>query len=158
MRWRRIALVAGILVVAGGISAASWGLFAYNQVTKVDRSDPEVVTDEYLRAALVRKDTAGVDLYTCADKSGLVAIQVLRDDLDEREKDFGVTFVVSWGAYVRAGDTLTTDLTLTAMANGQSQGRQTDVWRFTVKMSDGWRVCGAERVAPLPSPTPPTTR
>jgi hypothetical protein len=154
-----MAVVAGILVLAGGASAALWGVFAYNQVTQIDRSDPELVTDQYLRAALVRKDKAGADLYACDDQAGLAPIKGFRDDLDRREHDFGVTIVVSWGAYARDGDTLTTDLTTTAHKDGVEQSSSSQTWRFTVKNDGGWRVCGAQKVETpqSPSPTPTTT-
>lgn len=158
MRWRRVAVVAGILVAAGGIGAASLGLFAYNEVTKIDRSEPEVVTDEYLRAVLVRKDKIGADLYSCDDKTKLAPLVALRDDLDKRERDFQVTITVGWGSYTRNQDALSTDLTITAMSGGTTQGRQTETWKFTLVNDDGWYVCGAEKQAkPGPSPTPTTT-
>lgn len=153
-----MALIVGILVAAGGITAAGWGLFAYNEVTKIDRTNPKVVAAEYLQAALVRKDKTGADLYACADQTKLAPIRALRDDLDRREKEFGVTMVVSWGAFDQSGDSLTTGVTITAIANGQTQGRQTDQWRFDLKDEDGWRVCGAEKLAAQPTATAtPTT-
>jgi hypothetical protein len=158
MRWGRIALVAGILVVAGGITAASLGLFAYDKVTKIDRSDPEVVTDEYLRASLVRKDKAGADLYSCEDQAGLTSIVELRQELDRRERDFGVTILVSWGAYARTGDLLTTNLTFAAHKDGIEQSSSSQTWRFTVRNDGGWRVCSAEKLAVEPSATPTTAR
>lgn len=156
MRWRRIGLVAGIVVLAGGITAAGWGLLAYHQVTKIDRSNPKVVTDEYLRAALVRKDKPGADLYACDDQSGLAPIKSLRDDLDQREKTFDVTIVVSWGAYSGSGNELATDLTITALKNGTEESSSIERWTFTLQNSDGWRVCGADKVIVEPSATPTT--
>jgi hypothetical protein len=151
-------LIAGILVVAGSLGAVTWGLLAYNQVTKVDRSDPEVVTDEYLRATLVRKDKAGADLYACSDQTELGPIKDFRQELDRRERDFGVTIVVSWGAYARSGDELTTDLTVAAHKDGVEQSSSSQTWVFAVTNDGGWRVCGAKRVAVVPSATPTTAR
>ncbi len=156
MRWRRVGLVAGILVLAGGIGAATWGLLAYQQVTKIDRSNPKVVTDEYLRATLVRKDTAGADLYACDDQSGLSSIKALRADLDQREKTFGVSIVVSWGAYSGSGADLSTDLTIAALKNGTEESSSVERWKFTLQDNGGWRVCSAERVVVEPSATPTT--
>jgi len=151
-------LMAGILVLAGGVTAATWGLFAYNEVTKVDRSDPEVVTDEFLRATLVRKDQAGADLYACEDQTGLSPIRSLRTDLDRRETAEGVTISVTWGAYSTDGNRITTDLTITARKGVAVDSREKQKWTFTVKDDGGWRVCGAEKIAVEPSATPTTAR
>jgi S-methylmethionine-dependent homocysteine/selenocysteine methylase len=158
MRWRRVALIAGILVVAGGIGATMWGLLAYNEVTKVDRSDPEVVTDEFLRATLVRKDKAGADLYACENQADLASIKNLRSDLDRRETTESVSIAVTWGAYVRNGDAISADLTITARKGVTVDSREEQTWTFLVENHDGWRVCGATRVAIVPSATPTTAR
>src|SRR6478735_6383383 len=123
MRMRRIALLAAVIVGAAGIGAAGWGLLAYNEVTKIDRSEPEVVTDEFLRAVLVRKDDAGRDLYACSDQSRLEPIKALRRDLDRRERDFGVVIDTTWGAYERSGSSLTTELTITARKNNAIESK-----------------------------------
>lgn len=151
MRWRRVAVIAGILVAAGGIGAVSWGLLAYNEVTKIDRSNPKVVTDEYLRATLIRKDKVGADLYACEDQSGLASIKALRDELDQRERDFGVTIIVSWGAYAGSGGGLTTEMTIVAHKNGVEESSNSERWRFTLIDENGWRVCGAEKVEENPT-------
>lgn len=155
MRWRRVAVIAGILVVAGGIGAVSWGLLAYNQVTKIDRSNPKVVTDEYLRAALVRKDKAGADLYACEDQSKLAPIKALRDELDQRERDFGVKILVDWVEFNRSDQgrsaLLTTNLSISGLKDGNVTSRRQETWRFTLADDGGWRVCGAEKVESLPT-------
>lgn len=156
MRWRRVAVVAGIVLVAGVGGVAGSGLFIYHEATKIDRSEPEVVTDEYLRAALVRKDKVGADLYACSDQSKLAPIKALRDDLDKREKDFGVSFLVTWGSYRRTGSALTADLTLSGRRDGVVDSKWTESWRFEVVNEGGWRVCGAEKIA-QPSASPSVT-
>lgn len=151
MRWRRVALLAGIIVLAGGLGAGIWALQAYNQVTKIDRSDPEVVADEYLRALLVRKDKIGADLYACDDQVNLASINALRDELDQREKDFGVTIEVTWGAYTGGQPLLATTLTITARKGVAVDSREQQDWRFTMTEDDGWRVCGAEKIEENPT-------
>jgi hypothetical protein len=158
MRWRRIAVIAGILVAAAGIGAVSWGLFAYNQITKIDRSDPQVVTYKYLLAALVDKDQPGVDLYACTDQSGLAPIRALRAELDQRERDFGVTVIVSWGAFSGSGESQTTVLEISGQQNGNVTSTREETWRFTLENDGGWRVCKAEKLESQPSPTPTTAR
>jgi hypothetical protein len=151
MRWRRIAVVVAAVVVAAGIGVGSWALIGYNELTRIDRSEPEVVTDEFLRAALVRKDAAGTDLYVCSDQSGIEPIKALRRDLDRRERDFGVVIEATWGAYDREGDSLTTEVTITARKNNAVESKNDERWRFTLVNDGGWRVCGAERIEEVPS-------
>jgi hypothetical protein len=158
MRWRRVAGIAAIVIALGGVGVATTGLFVYNEATKIERGDPEVVTDEYLRAALVRKDEVGSELYTCADDGKLEPIRALRRELDQREKDFDVTVLVSWGAYDRQGDKLVAKLDISGRKGNAVTSKRTETWKFTVVEEDGWRVCGAERVSqPSASPTPATT-
>lgn len=145
-------LVIGAIVVGiAGVWAAGMALFAYNEATKIDRSDPEVVTDEYLRAALVHKDQVGAQLYSCSDQAKLDSIRALRDDLDKRERDFGVSIVVTWGAYERSGADLSTALTIVAIKDGNEQSSSEQRWRFTLIDDDGWWVCGAEKVQENPT-------
>lgn len=146
MRWRRVAVICGVVALAASAGAVGWGLLAYNEVTKVDRSDPQVVTDQFLRAVLIRKDHAGAELYTCRDKSRNDDLWALRDELDRRETDFKVTIIVGWGAYVPEGDDLRTSLTITANQNGVEQSSSVQVWRIHLVDEGGWRVCGADRV------------
>src|SRR5687767_9495759 len=75
MRWRRVVVLVAVIAAAATIGVGGWALIAYNEVTRIDRSEPEVVTDEYLRAALVRKDDVGADLYACNDQSRLEPIK-----------------------------------------------------------------------------------
>src|SRR5688572_10013940 len=96
MRWKRVLMIGAVAVVIGGAGAMSAALLTYHEATKIDRSNPKVVTDEYLRAALVRKDKVGAQLYACAQPERLVAIQALRDELDRREREFGVSITIDW--------------------------------------------------------------
>jgi hypothetical protein len=146
MRWRRVAITGGAVVLAASASAVGWGLLAYNEVTRVDRSDPQVVTDQFLRAVLVREDHAGAELYSCDDQSQDDALWALRAELDRREKEFNVTILVSWGAYSPQGSDLSTTLTITANRDGIEQSSSEQVWRFHLVEERGWRVCGAAQV------------
>ncbi|WP_162907799.1 hypothetical protein [Allorhizocola rhizosphaerae] len=158
MRWKRVLAIGAVAVALGAVGAVSATLLAYHDATKIDRSNPKVVLSEYLRASLVRKDKVGAELYSCSDQEKFAAVRILRDELDQRERDFGVSVVVEWGAQDRVdqGDKalLTTGLSIIAIKNGVEQSSSEQRWRFTLINDDGWRVCGAER---LPSPTPTPT-
>ncbi|MEU7825297.1 hypothetical protein [Catellatospora sp. NPDC049133] len=156
MKWRKVLLTLAILVAVAGVAGVTAVVLAYHEVTKIDRSNPKIVLDEYLRAALVAKDEVGVDLYECAHPEKLSDLRAMRADLDRRESEFNVQMLVSWGAMTSVDKSgtmeLGTSLTVTAMENGVVQGRQTELWYFELIEDDGWRVCGATRsLTPAPA-------
>ncbi|MEV4411616.1 hypothetical protein [Catellatospora sp. NPDC049609] len=164
-KWRKILLVLAIIVAIGGIGGAITAVLTYHEATKIDRSNPKVVLDAYLRAALVEKDAVGADLYTCDDASQLDIVRQLREELDRRERDFGVTILVDWGAFQQRssteGDVLQTDLVITGTKDGEVTSERVERWDFSVVEDDGWRVCGGSRLstsAGSPSPTPSVTQ
>ncbi|GAA1399626.1 hypothetical protein ACFQZ4_23410 [Catellatospora coxensis] len=131
---------------------------AYDEATKIDRSNPKVVVDEYLRAALVDQDKVSVDLHVCDEPAGLAPIGALREEFDQRERDFGVVVLVTWGAMT--GETsgsesaVTTTLTISGRKDGAVISKRSEIWRFSLVDSDGWRVCVARR---MPDPVPSVT-
>ncbi|MBM0278967.1 hypothetical protein [Micromonospora tarensis] len=138
-------VVAGVLalVTAG---AAITGYVLYDRATKPDRSAPDVVVDNYLRAFLVDRNDVKADLYTCKGGAQLEALRALRDDIHSREQQLGVTILVSWGSL--DGDnqdgsaSITTVIRRSASVDGVQQSLA-DTWRFDVEeQQDGWRVCG----------------
>lgn len=151
MRWKRVLLVGAIAVAVGAVGAGGALLFTYHQATKIDRSQPKVVLSEYLRAALVRRDAVGADLYSCKDREKLAPIRALREELDRRESDFDVAITVSWGAHQQTGSEITTTLTITARKGPAVESTSREPWRFTVVEEDGWRVCGAEKLEANPT-------
>ncbi|MBV1853437.1 hypothetical protein KUA19_25190 [Catellatospora sp. NEAU-YM18] len=147
-----------IAIVVAGIGVAVATVVTYHEATKIDRTNPRVVLDEYLRAAVVKKDSVGVDLYSCADASGLEPVNVLRTELDRRQAEFGVDIEVSWGAIDTtdngAAKTATVSLSITARNEGKVESRSREEWQFTLRDEDGWRVCSANKVVvPTPSPS-----
>ncbi|GAA2352995.1 hypothetical protein Cme02nite_26990 [Catellatospora methionotrophica] len=147
-----MAIIVALAGIGGGVAA----LVTYNEATKIDRSNPKVVLDEYLRAALITKDEVGVNLHVCGNPAGLVPITILREEFDRRERDFGVVVLVTWGAITGAVNeeesTVTTTLTISGRKDGAVISKRSEVWRFGLVSEDGWRVCAAERVAePTPS-------
>lgn len=139
-----VALAAGLAL----LGAVGYGFILYDQATKPDRSAPDVVVSNYLRALLVERDDVRAGLYACRDGSGLAEIRALRDDMLDRERRFDISIRVTWGSLAVAEDgdraRVTTDLVRT-ISDGSEQSRQS--WRFEVVEQDGWRVCGATRVS-----------
>lgn len=140
-------MIGAVVVTLVGAGA----VFTYNEITRIDRSNPKFVLSEYLRAVLVRKDQVDAELYSCKDDQGLAPIRALRDELDRRERDFGVSVAVSWGAHEGSEGTLTTDIKIVANRGAVAESVSTERWRFTLVDEDGWRVCGAEKIGDTPT-------
>jgi hypothetical protein len=155
MRWKRVLTIGAIAVVAAGAAAGGTLLLTYHEATKLDRSNPEVVLIRYLDATFERKDQAMASLFTCANDD-LDAIIAMRADLERREKEFGVSIHVTNGPMTSTQDNVVTALTITATKDGPIVSEWMETWRFRMVDEDGWRVCGAERLAvPSASPSPP---
>jgi hypothetical protein len=139
-------VLAGVLALLclGGVGV---GFILYDQATKPDRSAPDVVVDNYIRALLVNRDDTEAGQFACSDAAALAEIHSFRTDIETREKDHAIKIVVSWGSLTVQKDgeraSVTTDVRRTI-----SDGSERDVstWRFDVVDADGWRVCGAHRV------------
>ncbi|MBB5871255.1 hypothetical protein F4553_004634 [Allocatelliglobosispora scoriae] len=145
-------LVATGLVVLGG---AGLTFRIYDQATKVDRSQPEVVVREYIVAVLNRRDDAKAAIYSCENSQGLMSILELRSSLESDERKFNLSTQVSLARLSRDGSgRVDADLEILQQGSGgATQDRQH--WKFTMVQDDGWRVCGAERLPdPIPTPTP----
>ncbi|MFE9692050.1 hypothetical protein [Micromonospora sp. NPDC005806] len=142
-----LAVVAGVLALLCG-SGAVIGFVLYDRATAPDRSAPDVVVDNYLRAFLVDRDDTKADEFACKGGTDLDGLRALRDDLVAREKKFDTTISVSWGALSirQSGDvaTVEVDLIITALVDGVSQSDRQG-WRFETRRSDGWGVCAADR-------------
>lgn len=143
-------LVAGVLLLLcmGGV-----GVFVslYDNATKIERTAPDAVVDQYLRAYLVNRDDKQAALFACKGQGDLSAIQALRKELGQREVDFAVRTTVTWSSLTvtQNGEgrrTVATGLVIAGLADGQIQSRRIDQWAFDVVDEDGWRVCGARKV------------
>ncbi|WP_067509168.1 hypothetical protein [Actinoplanes sp. TFC3] len=146
-----VAMVGGVLALLclGGV-----GVFIsfYDQATKIQRTDPDVVVSSYLRAALVNRDNQEASLYVCKSGADLQQITSLAAEVAKRERDFGVAVSVNWGTLVVSGTSgsrqaVVTELTIAGTSNGQPVSQRTESWRFDVVDEDGWRVCGATKVS-----------
>jgi hypothetical protein len=154
-RGRRLRLV---LAVVGGVLAllclggVGITFLLYDDATKINRSTPITAVDNYLIAYLVNRDDEQAKLFMCDGSTDLSQITNLRNEMVRREKEFGVTVAVSWGVLVRTPsgtdqDTVHTDLTISGSSEGQTRSRRQESWEFRVINKDGWRVCGATKVA-----------
>jgi hypothetical protein len=143
-----LTVVAGVLALLCGTGAVV-GFVLYDRATAPDRSAPDVVVDNYLRAFLVDRNDTKAKEFACEGQSGLGGLRGLRDDLSAREKKFNATISVSWGALKvqHTGDNavVEVDLIISALVDGISQSDRQS-WRFEARRVDGWRVCSAQPV------------
>ncbi|MEU7903297.1 hypothetical protein [Actinoplanes sp. NPDC049118] len=141
-----LAMGAGILALLclGGI-----GVFisSYDEATKIERSKPDAVVDQFLRSYLVNRDDKEAELFTCKNGLDLTRIEAFRTDLQSRESRYSISIQVVWeGLTVSTSGTRGTvavDLTRTIADDSE---QVTKPWQFSVVDEDGWRVCDAAEV------------
>jgi hypothetical protein len=147
---RQVLLIAVCLVALLCLGGVAAGFLYYHQATKPDLSSPVLVTHSYLSAYLIDRDDRGAQEYQCSDDSGLSEIRALRDDIDNRQRKYGVAYTFSVegvNEVERQGDQarLRVDLVLATVSQGQPL-REVEHWDFTARNQDGWHVCGAHEV------------
>jgi hypothetical protein len=138
-----LAMGAGILALLclGGV-----GVFVslYDEATKIERSEPDAVVDNFLGAYLVNRNDEEADLYMCRSGGDFSQISAYRSDIADREKSYSVGIRVTWTGLTVSTQgergTVSTDLTRTTT---NQSGRDSQSWEFTIVDDDGWRVCGA---------------
>ncbi|MEV4198092.1 hypothetical protein [Micromonospora globbae] len=139
-----VAGVVALLCLGGAVT----GYVLYDRATAPDRSAPDVVVDNYLRAFLVDRNDVRADQFVCESSGQLDQLRSLRDDLAGREERFKVPITVSWGRLdvQRHGDRadVQVNLTVSASVDGIIQSDRQS-WTFTTDLDDDWRVCGAVR-------------
>ncbi|MEU5906297.1 hypothetical protein ABZ780_18225 [Micromonospora sp. NPDC047467] len=149
-RLRTVLTVVGGVLALLGMGAAITGFVWYNRAAAPDRSAPDVVVDNYLRAFLVDRNDARADLFTCEGGAQLEPLRSLRADLIAREQDLDVTILVSWGdlEIKRQGNaaSVVTVLRRSATVDGIQQSL-TDTWQFEVQKLEDWRVCAGTKVS-----------
>lgn len=136
-------MAAGItsLLCLGGI-----GVFIsfYDEATKIERTAPDAVVDNFLRAYLVNRDDQQASLFTCKSNLDLSLLKSFRDDIQSREQRFSIGIRVDWTSLTVSTEsgrtTVSTDIRRT-ISDGSE--RTTDGWRFSLMDQDGWRVCSA---------------
>ncbi|MFG1605831.1 hypothetical protein [Actinoplanes sp. NPDC049265] len=144
-------MAAGILslLCLGGV-----GVFVslYDRATKIDRSEPDVVTDSFLIAFLVDRDDKQSSLFTC-EKPDLRAVAALRSEILRRETEQKVSVMVSWGALTRTTtgqeqESVGVTLTISGFDQGQMLSSRDEDWQFDVKRTgDQWQLCGGSKMA-----------
>ncbi|MEU4420039.1 hypothetical protein AB0F81_05400 [Actinoplanes sp. NPDC024001] len=141
-----LALTAGTLALLclGGVSLF---IALYDDATKIERTEPDAVVDNFLGAYLVTKDDEEAKLYQCDSGGDLTQLRQYRDDTVSREKEFSVGIAVTWSSLdvQTTGSTGVVNVDLTRTITGQA-GRDSSSWQIAIVDQDGWRVCGATRV------------
>jgi len=138
---------AGILALLclGGIGVA---ISLYDEATKIERTAPDAVVDNFLRAYLVNRDDQEASLFTCKSALDLSKIEAFRTDIQSREQRFSIGIRVDWTSLTVSTDggktMVSTDIVRTITDGSE---RTSDKWEFPMVNDDGWRVCGAN---PLP--------
>ncbi|MFJ6151847.1 hypothetical protein [Micromonospora profundi] len=145
-RLRTVLIVVGGVLALLGMGAVITGFVWYNRAATPDRSSPDVVVDNYLRAFLVDRNDIRADQFTCKDGEQLDPLRSLRTDLLAREDRFGVTFTLSWGqlAEEKKGDVVVVRVTLviSALVDGIKQSDR-QPWQFETRLGEDWRVCSS---------------
>jgi hypothetical protein len=144
-----VALLGGIVVLLclGGAGIVA---LLYNNATKIDRAAPDQVTSSFLRAYLVDRDDKEASLYTCKQPQ-LGVLASLRNDMVNREKNFGTSVSVSWESLkvtdaAEKTKSAAVDLAISGSKNGQQVSSHTESWTFGLVDESGWRVCSATKV------------
>jgi hypothetical protein len=140
-RWRRILSIAAGVVALLCLTGAAVGYVLYDRATAPDRSAPDVVVDNYLRAFLVDRNDAKAGLFTCDNSDQATDLRALRRICNSRKR-FN-TFWRQVGQPQRSADgdvARLVDLTISAFIDGISQSDRQS-WRFVTRLQDDWRVC-----------------
>jgi hypothetical protein len=137
------------LLCVGGV-----GIFValYDGATKIERTAPDAVVDNFLRAYLVNRDEKEVALYACKSGADFSQLATLRSEMVSREKNFNVKVIVTWGGLTVTGSgderrSVATDLIISGSSQGETRSRRMESWTFGVVDGNGWRVCSAAKVA-----------
>lgn len=150
-RLRTVLTVAGVALTVLVLSGAVTIFILYDRASAPDRSAPDVVVDNYLRAYLVDRNDARANLFTCDNRDGLSALSSLRKEVERREAEFKVIVRVTWGALSRAespeGQQIATTLTIASFSDGSPRSSRREAWQFVVvDENDEWRICDAGKV------------
>jgi hypothetical protein len=142
-----LALVGGVmaLLCLGGVGVV---VSLYDNATKIKRSAPDAVVDNFLRAYLVNRDDEEAALYECKSGGDFTKIAALRSDVAGREKQYSIAIRFTWTSLTietEGGRTTVSSEVFRAISDGSE--RTSDRWQFQMVDQDGWRVCGASQVS-----------
>ncbi len=85
-------IVVAFAVVLGAVGAGTL-FYLYDRATAIDRSTPELVAGQFLRAALVERDSSRVSLFVCSQWTAAEATNDVSAPTNPK-------ISVSWGDYV----------------------------------------------------------
>jgi hypothetical protein len=146
-----LAMATGILGILclGGVGVA---VLLYDEETKIERTAPDAVADNFLRAYLLNRDEEEASLYSCGSEADLTEIAELRSEIANREQNFDVKVAVSWSTLTlvdvdQSHKTVNADLVVAGSSNGKVVSRRTETWSLDLADNDGWRVCGARKTS-----------
>jgi hypothetical protein len=148
-RLRNLLLIVSAFVVLLGVAAAGTLLYFYDKATAIDRSTPQVVTQQFLTAALIDKDPKRVELFICDSWSTEGALAATAPPTTAEVS-------INWGDFRTTvnGDSAVIVLNMQyAASSGGTYHRLSETWTLNLAHQDGWRVCGMTKQAS----TPPTT-
>jgi hypothetical protein len=136
-------LVAFVLVL-GGVAGGT-AFYFYDKATAIDRSTPQVTTEQFLNATLVQNDRTRASLFVCRAWS---VDQAIAAEAAPSE----TTVSVTWGADITniTGDKATMSTRITFRF--PDSRRLVETWTLSLVNEDGWRVCGLT----IEPSTPPT--
>jgi hypothetical protein len=136
-------LVAFVLVLGG--LAAGTAFYFYDKATAIDRSTPQISTDQFLNATLIQKDPNRVNLFICKGWSPAAALAATAPPTTAQVS-------VNWGAFKTTINGTSAVVVLDmqfAASSGGTYHRQSETWTLNLAQEDGWRVCGLSRGASL---------
>ncbi len=150
-RPRRLLLTAAILLTGACLVGATIGFLAYDRATKIDRSSPVVVVEQYVDAVFSERDPNRAALFECSDGDPRADLQVLLDDLMERERRWDIQITVTTANYRtstgRVSSRIDVDLLIDVPEADGRPSRSRQTWEFDLRDESGWRVCAARRAA-----------
>jgi hypothetical protein len=125
--------VAAFVVALGAVAGGAL-LFFYDRATAIDRSTPQVVTDQFLDATLVLNDPARVGLFVCDRWSAEDAMAKVGAPTDS-------SMSASWG--ISVVDATDSSATVSARVTFRFRDSRRQVETLTLSLVDegGWRVC-----------------
>jgi hypothetical protein len=135
-RLRNVLLIAIAFAVVLAAAAAGTLFYIYDKATAIDRSTPEVVVDQFLRATLVQRDPGRVGLFICQQWSTQQANDAVRPPANPNVD-------ASWGNYETSRAGRTADVSVRVYLSVESNGFQESIqsWTLHLEDQDGWRVC-----------------
>lgn len=144
-RIRNLLMIVAGFVVTLGVVVGGALYFLYERSVGIDRSTPEIVTDQFLGAVLRDKDVARTSLFVCSEWSPEAA-------LAEASVTTNPQTSVSWEDMIAtvSGEmaTVSVRVILRIPVEGGAH-RRSEVWTVRLSNEDGWRVCGLSKESSL---------